>query len=105
MLVALAPNLTLAVLAMGLVGFFAIRFDSLNGSILQLSSSPEMRGRVMALWGVAFLGSSPIGGPIIGWISQQAGPRTGLMVGAVAALAAAAFGYVTTRRTNAILKV
>ncbi|HEX7259470.1 MAG TPA: MFS transporter [Candidatus Saccharimonadia bacterium] len=103
-LVALAPSLLFAVVAMGLVGFFAVQFDSLNSSILQLTSSPEMRGRVMALWGVAFLGSSPIGGPLIGWICQLAGPRTGLLIGAVAAMAAATFGYVTTRRSSVILK-
>lgn len=104
MLVALSPSLVFAVAAMGLVGFFAVRFDSLNSSMLQLTSAPEMRGRVMALWGVAFLGSSPIGGPIIGWISQYAGPRAGLMVGAGAAIIAAAFGYVTARRSRVILK-
>ncbi len=104
MLVALAPTLTIALLAMGLVGFVAINFDTLSNTLVQLHSSPEMRGRVASLWGMAFLGSSPIGGPILGWVCQIGGPRTGLIVGALAAFAAAAFGYVTTRRAGAILK-
>jgi len=47
----------------------------------------------MALWAVAFLGSTPVGGPVIGWIGQNLGPRYGLAVGGLAALAAGAWGY------------
>ena len=47
----------------------------------------------MALWAVAFLGSTPIGGPVIGWIGEYAGPRWGLAVGGFAALIAAGFGH------------
>jgi MFS family permease len=46
-----------------------------------------MRGRVMALWALAWLGSTPVGGPIVGWIGQNAGPRWSLVVGGVATLA------------------
>ena len=53
-------------------------------------ASPAMRGRVMALYSVVFLGSTPIGGPIVGWLAEVAGPRAGLVLGGVAALAAAA---------------
>ena len=49
-----------------------------------------MRGRVMALYAIAFLGSTPIGGPIVGWISQQYGPRIGFAVGGIAAIGATA---------------
>jgi MFS family permease len=45
-----------------------------------------MRGRVMALWGLAWLGSTPIGGPIIGWVGQEAGARWSLVVGGVPTL-------------------
>jgi len=51
-----------------------------------------MRGRVLALQAMLFLGSTPIGGPIVGWVSQQFGARYGIGVGAVAALAAGVFG-------------
>jgi hypothetical protein len=58
-----------------------------------------MRGRVMALLSVAFLGSTPIGGPLVGWISELAGPRAGLGLGAVAAVATGviALGVVRSR--------
>jgi MFS family permease len=87
--VAIMPNLTLAVAAMVIVGFFSIYFISLANSILQLESSQEMRGRVMSFWSIAFLGSTTIGGPIIGWVGENAGPRWGLAVGGFAAIFAA----------------
>ncbi len=59
--------------------------------MLQLESVPEKRGLVMSLWTMAFLGSTPIGGPIIGWIGEYIGPRWGLGVGGIAAVTAAAF--------------
>jgi MFS family permease len=59
-------------------------------STLQLAVEPSMRGRVMALYSVVFLGSTPIGAPLVGWLAGALGPRAGLVVGAVAALAAAA---------------
>ena len=81
--------------ALVLVGVFSINFLSLGNTTLQLGSVPEMRGRVMALWAVAFLGSTPIGGPIIGWIGEYAGPRWGLGVGGLAALIAGTLGLRT----------
>lgn len=92
---AVAPDIRTALVAMFLVGICSINFLSLGNTTLQLESVPEMRGRVMALWGVAFLGSTPIGGPIVGWIGQNAGPRWGLALGGVAALAAGALGFLT----------
>jgi len=69
-----------------LVGAASITFISLGNATLQLGSAPEMRGRVMALWGVAFMGSTPVGGPLVGWIAEQLGPRYGLGLGGLAAL-------------------
>jgi MFS family permease len=97
---AAAPTLALAVIAMTVVGFCSIIFLSLGNVILQQESDPRMRGRVMSLWTVAFLGSTPIGGPIIGWIGQYAGPRWGLATGGFAALLAAAWGAWTLRRSD-----
>lgn len=102
LLVAISPNFIMALMAMVLVGVFSINFLTLGNVILQLESSPEMRGRVMALWAVAFLGSTPIGGPIIGWIGEYAGPRWGLAVGGFAALFAAGFCHV--RRRDHVIK-
>ena len=62
-------------------------------AIVQLRAAPEYRGRVLALQAMVFLGSTPIGGPIVGWISDTAGPRVGIVVGGVACLAAAAWGH------------
>jgi MFS family permease len=59
-----------------------------------------MRGRVMALWSVAFLGSTPIGGPIIGWVTASAGARVGLGVGAVSCFVAAGFGLLVLRHLH-----
>ena len=63
-------------------------------SSLQLESAPALRGRVMALYAMVFLGSTAIGAPLIGWLAEVAGPRAGLWAGAVAALAAAAWAHV-----------
>jgi MFS family permease len=91
-LVSFAPTLWTAAIAIGIVGYFSVVFTSLTNTILQLCSAPKMRGRVMALWSMAFLGSTVIGAPVIGWVGQQVGPRWGLGVGAVAALAGALVG-------------
>ncbi|MGH2615915.1 MAG: MFS transporter [Thermomicrobiales bacterium] len=92
LLTAVAPTLPLALLGLLGVGFCSIRFTALGNATLQLESAAEMRGRVMSLWTMAFLGSTPIGGPLIGWIGDQIGPRWALAVGGCAALAAAALG-------------
>ena len=60
---------------------------------LQLTARPEMRGRVMALYSIAFLGSTPVGSPIIGWIIGVYGPRVGFLVGGVAAIVAGAVAW------------
>jgi MFS family permease len=91
------PSLVLAGLALVLVGICSINFSSLGNSTLQLESSPQMRGRVMSFWSVAFLGSTTIGGPVIGWFAGVDGARWGLAVGGLAALIAAALGAVTLR--------
>jgi MFS family permease len=98
---AFMPSLLLSGLALVAVGACSINFSSLGNSILQLSSSPLMRGRVMALWSVAFLGSTTIGGPVVGWFAEAAGARWGLALGGLAALAACVLGAVTLRHFRA----
>jgi MFS family permease len=98
---AIAPSLTLEYLALALVGGVSIGFLSKGNSTLQLTAVPEMRGRVMALWSVAFLGSTPIGGPIAGWVSEHLGGRAGLGLGAASCLVAAALGWLLLRRAAA----
>jgi len=86
---ALMPDYPLELAVLGLMGVANICFIATANTTLQLSSTPEMRGRVMALYGVAFLGTTPIGGPLVGWISQHAGPRFGLALGGIASVLAA----------------
>jgi MFS family permease len=97
-LVGLAPNLATATLLMFFVGVFAARFTGLSNGILQLRCHPALRNRVMALWSTAFLGSSFLGAPLLGWLAQSAGPRWALGVGAVGGLMAAAIGGLAARR-------
>ena len=84
-----APSLPLFGVALVAVGLMSIAFLSASGALAQTWAEPEYRGRVAALFAVAFLGSTPIGGPIVGVISQVFGPRFGLLLGAVASLAVA----------------
>ncbi|MFW3169564.1 MFS transporter [Geodermatophilus sp. CPCC 206100] len=95
---AAAPSLPVAVAALVLVGTASISFLSAGSSTLQLAAAPTMRGRVMALWSVAFIGSTPIGGPIVGAVAEHVGGRAALAVGAVTCLLAAALGTLLLRR-------
>jgi len=101
----LAPVLPVAWVLMPLVGGIGIAFAITGNATLQLTSSDEMRGRVMALYGVIFLGSTPIGGPIAGWIGQHVGsptlgPRVGLAGGGAVALAAGILALVALGVTD-----
>jgi MFS family permease len=100
LLVAVAPTVELQLLALIPLGAVSVTFAAGINSSLQLAVEPLMRGRVMALYSVVFLGSTPIGAPLVGWIAQIAGPRAGLAVGAVAALATAAGAKVAFDRVR-----
>jgi MFS family permease len=95
---AFAPTLGLELLVLVPVGAAGIAFTAMSNGVIQTECAPEMRGRVAALFTVAFLGSTPIGGPIIGWVSQQVGPRAGLWVGGVATLAVTVAAIAGIRR-------
>jgi MFS family permease len=94
---ALAPNLALELIALALVGWASITFMSTANSTLQLNAEPSMRGRVMSLWFVAFQGTTPFGGPLIGWVIALAGARAGLGAGAASCVVAAALGLLALR--------
>ncbi len=83
---ALAPSLSLFIGLLVLVGAGQIAFLATCNSLLQLRSDPVMRGRVMAVYTITLLGSTPIGGPLIGWVSQEFGPRWGLAIGGIATI-------------------
>ena len=95
---AAAPTLALELVALALVGAVSIAFNSTTNSTLQLEADPQMRGRVMALWSTAFMGSTAIGGPIAGWVSQQWGGRAGLLLGAITCLVVALVAWIVIGR-------
>jgi len=97
MLAALAPTLPVELAALALVGWASISFMATGNSTLQLGADPSMRGRVMSLWFVAFQGSTPIGGPFVGWVMARAGARAGLGVGAITCLLVALMGLLALR--------
>ena len=97
-LTAVAPTVQFAAAALLLVGAASVWFLSVGNATLQITAAPQMRGRVMALWAVAFLGTTPVGGPLVGWIAEHVSPRWALGVGAAAALVAAALGASVLRR-------
>ncbi|HYU39755.1 MAG TPA: MFS transporter [Acidimicrobiia bacterium] len=95
---AAAPTLAVEMVVLVAVGAAGIGFTAMANGVLQTECAPEMRGRVMALFSVAFLGSTPIGGPIVGWVSEQLGPRAGLWLGGLATLAVTAAVISSIRR-------
>jgi len=98
LLTAGSPNIVVAAILMVLVGIGSISFSSVANSTLQLQAAPEMRGRVLSLWTMAFLGSTPIGGPIIGYVSEHSSPRVGLAIGGLAAIAAGLYALTLIHR-------
>jgi MFS family permease len=91
-LVAVAPTFPTAVAACVLAGVATVIFLTTGNATIQLASRPEYRGRVTALWSMALVGSTPIGSPIIGALSDAGSPRYALGLGAAACLAAAIIG-------------
>ncbi len=97
---ALAPTAGSALVLLVAVGAASVSLMARGNATLQLAADPQMRGRVMALWLVAFMGTTPVGGPVAGWVSSTFGARWGLVLGAVACFAAAALGAASQRRAT-----
>ena len=91
--IAIMPTIGLVYAVMPFVGVASVSMIALSNATLQLHSDPKMRGRVMSLFSMALIGSTPIGGPIVGWLGDHASPRVALLVGAAGAFAAAAYGW------------
>ncbi len=94
---AAAPSLGTAFAVGFLLGMASIAFMTSSTAIVQILAGPEFRGRVLAIQSMVFLGSTPIGGPLIGWVSDAAGPRWGIAIGGVACIGAAAYGHLALR--------
>ncbi|MBO0687883.1 MAG: MFS transporter, partial [Candidatus Dormibacteraeota bacterium] len=72
-------------------------FQAGTNSSLQLHAKPEFRGRVLSIYVLLFNGTTPIGGPLIGWIAQQLGADVAVAVGGASAVVVAALAYVWLR--------
>jgi len=106
MVAATAPSLWLFALLMVPIGMFGMTVNVTANTSVQMGTDPAMRGRVMALYMMVFMGGSPIGAPIAGWITDAYGVRAGLAVGgAIAAAAALVIGLVLARVGNLRLSV
>ncbi len=97
-LLALTPWMWLTYPVSLLVGWSSIMFLTASTSIVQLRADPAMRGRVLALQAIVFLGTTPIGGPILGAVCDAFGARFGLLIGGIAAIGAGAFGVFRGRK-------
>jgi MFS family permease len=101
LLAAAMPSLALEIPMLALLGAAAVIFAATINSTLQLAVAPEMRGRVMALYSVVFLGSTPIGAPIAGWLAETYDPRISLLLAGIAGLSAAWAAHICFTRIRA----
>ncbi|MDZ5445023.1 MFS transporter [Micromonospora sp. 4G57] len=101
LIAALAPGLGIALVVMVGLGVANICVNTLARTLLQLGAEATMQGRVMALHGIVFLGSTPLGGPITGWVCEQWGARAGLLVAGISAGLAALAVLPQLRRVRA----
>lgn len=101
LILATMPNLVSAFPVAILVGFFSIAFMAASTAIVQVRADPAMRGRVLALQAMVLIGSTPIGGPILGAVCDIFGARSGLAIGGVAAIVAAGYGRIATSQRRA----
>jgi MFS family permease len=97
---ALAPGLGIALAVMVALGVANICFNTLARTLLQLGTDPTMQGRVIALHSLVFLGSTPLGGPVTGWVCERWGPRSGLLLAGISAGVAALVVMPQLRRTR-----
>ncbi|WP_242195420.1 MULTISPECIES: MFS transporter [unclassified Pseudomonas] len=98
MLAALAPNYWTFAIALVVIGVGAMTFSNTTNSLMQLTTEPAMRGRVIALRVAVALGGTPIGAPIVGWVADHLGPRWALVVGAVSGILAVGVALYTIKR-------
>jgi MFS family permease len=97
----LAPTLPWELVALPVMGAAIIAFLSTANATLQLGATPRLRGRVLALHGIIFLGSAPFGGLLTAWLADAFGPRSPFAVGGAVCLGSAAAGWLVLRRRRA----
>lgn len=96
-ILSLMPTLRMALIAVGLVGFMQIMLVTTANSMLLASVTPEMRGRISVLWVIIFAGSTPLGGPFMGWIGQYFTPGMAIAIGGITTIVSGA--WVLIRKT------
>jgi len=95
---ALAPEFWLFAVFLVPIGVFGLTFNTTANATVQLATDPVMRGRVMSLYMMVFVGGTPIGGPVMGWVTDTYGARIGFLSGGlIAAAAAVAVGFALAR--------
>lgn len=99
---AFAPGLGIAMAVMVGVGVANICFNTLARTLLQIGAEDTMQGRVIALHSIVFLGSTPLGGPVTGWVCERWGPRAGLLLAGVSAGIVALAVLPQLRRSRAL---
>jgi MFS family permease len=100
-LAALAPDYWWFAAALVVIGVAALTFTNATNSMMQLTTDPAMRGRIMALRIAVAFGGTPVGAPILGWVANRFGPRWALGVGASSGFAAALVAaYILSRSTG-----
>jgi MFS family permease len=97
-----APNIATEIAFLIPLGAISIIFAATCNATLQLGSADAMRGRVMALYSVVFLGTTPIGSPLMGWIAQVAGARSSFYVAGVATVLGGLVALWALRRRTAL---
>jgi MFS family permease len=98
--VALAPTLTLALIACALMGSMSTALLSVGNTTVQLATDPDTRGQVMSMWSMALLGTTVVGGPFVGWIGEHFGARYSIAVGGLSAIGAGLAGLAALRRLD-----
>lgn len=97
LVVSVMPTIWWAMIALPVTGAVSVTYIALANSVLQVNADPSMRGRVMALYTMAFMGTTPLGAPIIGAIADHLGPRVALQIGAAAAIVGGIGGWYALR--------
>ncbi len=101
---ALVADLAVFLVAMTAVGFASVLFSASVQSAIQLEAPPEMRGRILSLYQIVYMGTTPLGALFVGALASTSGSRSGLVVGAVGALAAGVFGLWALGRGSGVPK-
>jgi hypothetical protein len=100
LVLAIAPNIWVAYAVAAVVGGTSVAYTTATTALAQLRAGPGMVGRVLALQTVLLIGTTPVGGPVLGAIADAAGSRSVVLIGGAATVGAAAAGLALARRSS-----